>query len=207
MNARPPPALILAGGRSSRMGSDKLLLPFGNNTLLSYIADRLEPQASSVAVNTATPLSLPPHVRQVPDTLPDQPGPLAGVLAGLQDLFDHQPQETHLLTVPSDAPFFPADLAARLRAAASARDMIAVASSGGRIHSVFGLWPVSIADDLAEWLSVPGNRRLSEFLARHPTVAIDWPAIETAIGPLDPFMNLNTPADMDAARRFLQVLP
>ncbi len=207
MTASPPPALILAGGRSSRMGTDKLLLPFGNKTLLSHIAERLAPQVSSVAVNAAASLPLPPDFRQVPDTLPNQPGPLAGVLAGLQDLADHQARATHLLTVPSDAPFFPTNVAARLQAAASAGDMIAVASSGGRIHTVFGLWPVSIAQDLAHWLSLPNNRRLSDFLARHPSVAVDWPLIETEIGSLDPFMNLNTPADMDAARRFLQALP
>lgn len=207
MTVDPPPALILAGGRSSRMGTDKLLLPFGSGTLLSHIADRLGPQTFSVSVNAAASLSLPPDFRLVPDTLPNQPGPLAGVLAGLQDLSHHQPRATHLLTVPSDAPFFPADVAARLRAAASAPDMIAVASSAGRIHPVFGLWPVSIAEDLAHWLSLPNNRRLSDFLARHPSVAVDWPLIETEIGPLDPFMNLNTPADLDAARRFLQVLP
>ncbi|MCJ8518134.1 molybdenum cofactor guanylyltransferase [Rhizobium tarimense] len=188
------------------MGSDKLLLPFGSGTLLSHIAQRLAPQVSEVAVNAPSSMPLPPAFRRVPDTLPGQPGPLGGVLAGLHDIAARQPGTSHLLTVPSDAPFFPDDLAARLQAAASAPDIIAVASSEGRTHPVFGLWPVSAADDLETWLTEPDNRRLSAFLARHPTVAVHWQSVETPVGPLDPFINLNTPDNLEAARRYLEAM-
>lgn len=207
MNIHRLPALILAGGRSSRMGSDKLLLPFGERTLLAHIAERLGPQVAEISVNAAASLPLPAGFRRLSDTLPGQPGPLAGVLAGLRDVARRLPSATHLLTVPSDAPFFPLDLVARLQTAASGPDMIAVASSDGRTHPVFGLWPVTAADDLEAWLADPENRRLSAFLARHPAVAVHWPSRETALGELDPFMNLNTPAELEAARRFLKVLP
>jgi molybdopterin-guanine dinucleotide biosynthesis protein A len=188
------------------MGSDKLLLPFGNGTLLSHIAQRLAPQVSEVAVNAPTSMRLPSAFRRVPDTMTSQPGPLGGVLAGLRDLQSRQPEVSHLLTVPSDAPFFPDDLAARLQAAASAPEMVAVASSEGRTHPVFGLWPVSAADDLESWLADPQNRRLSAFLARHPTIAVHWENIDTPVGPLDPFMNLNTPADLEAAKQYLKAM-
>lgn len=207
MNSNRPPALILAGGKSSRMGSDKLLLPFGKGTLLAHIAERLAPQVSEISVNAAASLPLPAGFRRLSDTLPGQPGPLAGVLAGLRDIARRLPSATHLLTVPSDAPFFPLNLVARLQTAVSGLDMIAVASSNGRAHPVFGLWPVTAADDLEAWLAIPENRRLSAFLARHPAVAVHWPFMETAVGDLDPFMNLNTPAELEAARRFLKVLP
>ncbi|MCF6368409.1 molybdenum cofactor guanylyltransferase [Rhizobium sp. TRM95001] len=188
------------------MGTDKLLLPFGRGTLLSHIAQRLAPQVSEVAVNAPSSMPLPPSFRRVPDTLRGQPGPLGGVLAGLRDLAFRQPEASHLLTVPSDAPFFPDDLAARLQAAASVPDMIAIASSEGRTHPVFGLWPIPAADDLESWLAEPENRRLSAFLARHPSVAVHWESVETPIGRLDPFMNLNTPADLESARRYLEAM-
>jgi molybdopterin-guanine dinucleotide biosynthesis protein A len=188
------------------MGSDKLLLPFGDGTLLSHIAQRLAPQVSEVAVNAPSSMPLPPSFRRVPDTLPGQPGPLGGVLAGLRDLASRHPGTSHLLTVPSDAPFFPEDLAARLQAAVSAPEMIVIASSDGRTHPVFGLWPVSAVDDLETWLAEPDNRRLSAFLARHPSVAVHWDSVETPLGRLDPFMNLNTPADLEAARRYLKAM-
>ena len=207
MSPLPPPGIILAGGRSSRMGSDKLLLPFGSGTLLSHIAGRLAPQVSGIAVNAPPSLPLPETFRRVPDTLPERPGPLAGVLAGLRDLAGRQPEETHLLTVPSDAPFFPADLALRLQAALPDPDCIAIAISAGRLHPVFGLWPVALADELEAWLGNPANRRMIDFVERHRTVTVEWLPASTPLGTVDPFMNLNTPADLAEARRLLEVVP
>jgi molybdopterin-guanine dinucleotide biosynthesis protein A len=202
-----PPALILAGGKSSRMGSDKLLLPFGGDTLLAHILARLVPQVSTITLNAGPGLSPAHGIRVVPDTLPGQPGPLAGVLAGLRDLAERQTGDTHLLTVPSDVPFFPTDLVARLQEPAPDTNGITIAASDGRTHPVFGLWPVALADDLEDCLRDPQNRRMSAFIARHPTVAVPWNLLETPVGLLDPFMNVNTPADLDEARRFLEVAP
>ena len=202
-----PPALILAGGRSSRMGTNKASLPFGSRTLLTRVLERLESQASEVAVNAPASLQLPPGVRRVPDTLPDQPGPLAGVLAGIRDAAGRGSAATHLLTVPSDAPFFPSNLTRRLMSATADPDAVAIASSAQRSHPVFGLWPLSLANDLEDWLADGRNRRMFSFLERHRVVTVEWELISTDLGPLDPFMNLNTPADLEAARRFLEIAP
>lgn len=189
------------------MGSDKLLLPFGKGTLLAHILARLAPQVSNIALNASPDLTPAHDMRLVPDTVPGQPGPLAGVLAGLRDLAERATGETHLLTVPSDVPFFPSDLVARLQEPALDPKGITIAASDGRTHPVFGLWPVALADDLEDWIREPQNRRMSAFLARHPTVAVPWDLVETPVGMLDPFMNVNTPADIDEARRFLEVDP
>lgn len=200
-----PPALILAGGRSLRMGAAKAWLPFGSGTLLSHILQRLEPQVSDIALNVSPGVPVPAGIRTISDTLAGQPGPLAGVLAGLRDLGARDARASHLLTVPSDAPFLPLDLSERLTAAC-APDTIVVAASLDRAHYVFGLWPISIAEDLEDWLSDADHRRLSDFTARHRSVTVAWPATQTIVGTLDPFMNLNTPADLEEARRFLEVL-
>jgi molybdopterin-guanine dinucleotide biosynthesis protein A len=201
-----PPALVLAGGKSLRMGAAKAWLPFGSGTLLSHILQRLEPQVSEISLNVSAGVPVPEGLRTVSDTLPGQPGPLAGVLAGLRDLAVRGAGFSHLLTVPSDAPFLPADLAQRL-AAACEDDGVAIAASLERTHPVFALWPLGLADDLEEWLSDPEHRRLSDFLARHRVARVDWPAEQTEMGLLDPFMNVNTPAELEEARRFLEVMP
>lgn len=201
-----PPALVLAGGKSLRMGAAKAWLPFGSGTLLSHILLRLEPQVCEIALNVSVGVPVPEGLRTVADTLPGQPGPLAGVLAGLRDIAERGAEFSHLLTVPSDAPFLPPDLAQRLTADCE-DDSIVVAASLERTHPVFALWPLSLADDLQEWLSDPEHRRLSNFLARHRTVTVEWQAEQTEIGPLDPFMNVNTPAELEEARRLLEVMP
>lgn len=206
MSTRPLHALILAGGLSRRMGRDKATVLLGQKTMIARVAERLSPQVASLAVNAIQPpdpeLSLP----LVPDTIAGHAGPLAGILAGLKRTRTEYPAASHLLTVPADTPFLPADLADRLHAALGGTEEIALAASAGRSHPVVALWPLSIAADLEAWLADPANRRLQSFIARHAATVVDFPPIETAAGPLDPFFNVNTPDDLVAAERFLEAL-
>ncbi len=204
MDAPRPPALILAGGLSRRMGRDKRLAELGNRPLLVHVLERLRPQVGSLAINAPQPLAIDPGLPLVPDTLPDHPGPLAGVLAGLRHAAATRPDGSHLLTVPADTPFLPHDLVARLAAAADDPAAIVVAASQGQAHPVVALWPLSLADDLETWLGDPVNRRLQAFIAQHPNRAVAFASMSTAIGDLDPFFNVNTPDDLATAERFLK---
>src|SRR6478752_10148003 len=109
------PALILAGGRSSRMGGgDKCLMPLSGRPMLTHVLDRITPQASSILINSN---SDPAQFRAFglgvrADAVPGRPGPLAGVLTGL--LWAREMSATHLLTVPCDTPFLPYDLVEQL---------------------------------------------------------------------------------------------
>ncbi|MFB9952626.1 molybdenum cofactor guanylyltransferase MobA [Rhizobium puerariae] len=201
-----PPGLILAGGRSSRMGAIKAFLDIGGVTILSHIVRRLAPQVSAITLNAPEDFPNPLGFGLLPDRIGNHIGPLAGVLSGLRDIEARGAAATHLLTVPSDSPFVPADLAERLRAATDNPDAVVIAASDGRSHPVFGLWPVSVADDLEAWLGDPDNRRIKAFLRRHPMVTVEFPLIDTARGPLDPFFNINTPEDLEEARNFAKEL-
>ena len=122
--------LILAGGRSSRMGggTPKALIELGGATLLARVAAALSPQVVELAVNPPPGvdffgLDLP----VVRDGTPTFEGPLAGVLAGLVHASALSPGPTHLLTTPVDLPFLPRDLADRLAAGLIDADTIAFA--------------------------------------------------------------------------------
>jgi molybdopterin-guanine dinucleotide biosynthesis protein A len=197
-----PPGLILAGGKSSRMGTDKAFLEIGGDTILAHVVRRLGPQVCEITLNAPAGFPNPLGLRQLSDRITGQIGPLAGVLAGLRDILARGLRSTHLLTVPSDSPFVPADLVRRLEPEAGDPSAIVITASDGRNHPVFGLWPVSIADDLETWLSDPDNRRIKAFFERHRMVTVEFPMIETPHGLLDPFFNINTPEDLQEARRF-----
>ncbi|WP_117191271.1 molybdenum cofactor guanylyltransferase MobA [Rhizobium terrae] len=197
-----PPGLVLCGGRSSRMGEDKAFVRIGGDTILGHIVRRLAPQVCGITLNAPADFPNPLGLPLLPDKLPGQIGPLAGVLSGLRHLQARGTAETHLLTVPSDSPFLPADLAERLRAETGEPDTIVITASDGRNHPVFGLWPLSIADDLETWLSGPDNRRIKAFLQRHRLATVEFPMVETPQGLLDPFFNINTPEELAEARRF-----
>lgn len=191
----PVCGVILAGGRSSRMGGgDKTLLDAGGQTLLARCVARLAPQAGPLALNAnGDPARFAacglPVIADPPDAA--DAGPLAGVLAGLTWLHERAPGCRWLLTVAGDTPLFPADLAVRLLAGATEQGArLAVAASGGRTHPVFGLWPADLLDELRHAVTVEGVRRVFALLDRYPVATVEWPVI-----PHDPFFNVNTPAD------------
>lgn len=192
----PLAGIILAGGRSSRMdGRDKALLALGGATLAARAAHRLAPQVGRLALSAngdAARFGLV-GIDVVADADDSRAGPLAGILAGLRWAAALSPRPDAVVSVAVDTPFFPEDLAQRL-AAAAAPDTIAVATSAGIRHPTFALWPSGIADALAAYLA-GGGRKAGVFIGAQPHVAVDFPITDG----LDPFFNVNTPADFAEA--------
>lgn len=198
-----PPAVILAGGLSRRMGHDKAQVALQGTPLALRVVERLKPQVSTVYLNASEDHPLATHLPLIPDTRPDKPGPLAGVLAGLKHLAERPEPPTHLLTSPCDTPFLPTDLAELLVSKAET-DTIVLAGSGGRTHPITALWPLSLAYDLEAWLSDPAHRRVFDFVARHQAKTVDFAPFQGPLGSVDPFFNVNTPEDLDTARAILE---
>lgn len=196
--------VILAGGRSTRMGGgDKGLLRLGDVTLLGHVHARLAPQCAELAINANgdparfSDFGLP----VLADTLPDYLGPLAGVLAGLE--WAAEEGADAIVTAAADTPFLPRDLVARLSDAAAQKKVpIALAASPDeagslRHHPTFGLWPVGLREDLHAELS-GGLRKIMLWAERHGTATALF-----ASAPFDPFFNVNTPQDMVRANAIL----
>ena len=188
--------VILAGGSARRMGGgDKCLLPVGGRPILARIAGRLAPQCGRLLLNANGDARRFADfgLEVVPDTAPGSAGPLAGLLAAFDRVAAAYPQASDIVTVPGDTPFIPADLVARLREArAGGGARIACAASGGRTHPTAALWPVAIREPL-RLAFAEGERRIGRFAAAQGLVEVEWPS------PPDPFLNVNTPADLAAA--------
>lgn len=191
--------VILAGGLARRMGGgDKALRSIGGRTVLARLIERMALQVSGLVLNANADAArfaeygLP----VVPDSLPDHPGPLAGVLAGLDWALAHAPDARWIVTAPGDAPFLPTDLVARLHAERGGA-MFVCAASGGRTHPVVALWPLSVRDELHAAIS-GGQRKIDAFTRTERTVVVEWP-----VGTLDPFFNVNTPDDLFRAERLI----
>jgi molybdopterin-guanine dinucleotide biosynthesis protein A len=130
-------------------------------------------------------------------------GPLAGLLAGLDWAAALSPPVHWLATVPGDAPFLPVDLVERLMAAvADERTDMACASSGGRRHHVIALWPVAMREPLRRALVEEGIRKVEHWIDRHRAVVVDF-----SDAPRDPFFNVNSRDDLQAAERMLAARP
>lgn len=196
--------IILAGGLSRRMGGgDKTLYRIGERSMLERIIERLRPQVTELAINAnGDPARLREHgLEIVADPIEGHPGPLAGILAGLQWAAD-RPGLTHIVTVPCDTPFFPVDLAARLFAAnQGSESRIVLAASTHGLHPVVGLWPIALAGALESHVEA-GNAKVTGFVDLHEHHAVEFPPIAWSGGWLDPFFNVNRPEDLELARRF-----
>jgi molybdopterin-guanine dinucleotide biosynthesis protein A len=187
-------ALVLAGGASRRMGvGDKPLLALGDTTMLARILAVVQPDAVATAISANgdparfAALGLP----VLPDAGFAGQGPLAGVLAGLD--WAAGLGADCLLTVPGDTPFIPPGLAGALSPAP------ACAASNGRTHHLIALWPVACRDALRAMLSEQGSRAVARFTDRIGMRVVDFPA-----QPCDPFVNINTPEELEAAQALVR---
>jgi molybdenum cofactor guanylyltransferase len=196
------PVVILAGGLATRMGGgDKGLRRVAGVRLIDRVIARLAPQCGALALNANgdparfADLGLP----VLPDSLSGHPGPLAGVLAGM-DWAAGLGAEA-IVTAAADTPFFPVDLVARLQEGAGPSGLCLAASvdPSGKVYRqpTFGLWPTALRQDLREALE-GGLRKIVLWTDSHGAGQAVFDAV-----PFDPFFNINTPEDIIEAERLL----
>lgn len=197
----PTFGLVLAGGLARRMGGgDKALIKIGRSTILDRVLATLSGQCVDIVINAnGDPARFADTgCVMVPDSLPDFPGPLAGILAGLDWLAAQDNGIEWLLSAPGDCPFLPDDLVERLHEARrrmGAGVPLACARSGEWRHPVVGLWPLALRADLRKAVTEEGVRGVEVFTARHGIAIADWPD-----QPVDPFFNVNTSDDVAKAQ-------
>lgn len=187
--------LILAGGRGSRMGgTDKGLQTLRGAPMVMHTMMRLGPQTGEMMINANRNLAAYESfgVPVVVDSVPDFAGPLAGMLAGLE-----QCQTRWMVTAPCDSPFLPTDLVARLAQAieeegAEMAMPVTVDASGQRqTQPVFLLMPHTALDSLMAYLN-GGGRKIDAWAAQHRLAEVEFADPE-------PFANINT---LDELRGF-----
>jgi molybdopterin-guanine dinucleotide biosynthesis protein A len=195
--SRDVAGVILAGGRSRRMGTDKTRLHIGEQLMLERVVDRLQAQVRwlVLSVNDESKPAHPSGLPIVRDAGTQFGGPLFGILSGLK--WARQNTDARwVVSAPADAPFLPGSLISRLRMESSPDGQITVARSLGRLHPTIALWPVSLADALESWVAGSSQHAVRAWLeTRH------WSAVDFACdGGIDPFFNVNTPEDLAVAR-------
>jgi molybdenum cofactor guanylyltransferase len=187
MNATERTGLILAGGRGTRLGGrDKGLVMLNDQPLVAHMQASLAPQVTSILISAnRNAVAYSAFGTVIADPLPDFPGPLAGLLAGLNHC-----TTDWLLAVPCDALGLPLDLADQLMRAAQAADT-------GAAYAVIGedaLYPCcllhrELRPSLDDWMAGP------ERAVRHWLGAVGATAAPVRGWRADLF-NLNTAADL-----------
>lgn len=186
-----PTGVILAGGQSRRFGGeDKGLQLLGGRPLVEYVMVRLAPQVGRLVISANRHLETYAAlgVEVMPDSLPDAPGPLAGILAVLS-----RSETSWLVTTPCDNPFLPRDLARRLLdTQRRTRAKLCVAHDGNRLQPLYALVSRNSIPSLTDYLE-SGQRRVEAWFRQEGAGIADFSDCP------DDFINLNTPEDLARA--------
>lgn len=181
--------VVLAGGKATRMGGkDKGLLELNGQPLWQHVAGKLARQVDTVVISANRNLAVyqASGYPVIQDSLPGFPGPLAGMLAVMQ-----QVNSEWFLFCPCDTPTIPKDLATRLRAGLNDAPAVWV-FDGERDHPAIALMHRQLIPFLTDYLA-SGERRVMVALRQAGGKAVDCSDIQSA------FINVNTPEDL--ARR------
>jgi len=198
--------LVLAGGRSRRMGQDKALISFdGEACLFSYVLHRFECQLDDIVISTASdhPIFSESGHDLVRDIAPFAGlGPLSGLYAALDHCQHLEPRHYDaIITIAVDTPFFPQNYVARLCRLARGRPHLAlIAATHNKQHPTFALWPCHLLPDLKRHLA-SGERSILSFAAKVGAETVLFPSSGG-----DPFFNINTRQELELARQHLAML-
>jgi molybdopterin-guanine dinucleotide biosynthesis protein A len=162
---------VLAGGRSSRFGSDKALARYQGMPLIEHAVAGLAPQSDMVVIVGRTNAGM--------TSVPDWPQPDQGPLGGLAGAFDYAARNgfTLVLTCGVDSVGVPADL----------RALLDPAPAYAESQPVLGLWPAEAVGALKELLLGTGKHSMlafAETIGARPVKLPSEPA------------NINTPDDL-----------
>lgn len=180
-------AIVLAGGRSRRMGADKSMLPIAGRPMIEHIYRQLRGTFARVLIsaNDAEKFSFL-GLDVIADRVPDQ-GPLMAVASALEA----SDREFNLI-VGCDVPRIELSVVRRMLAEAGAADAVIPVTEDGRHQPLFAVYRRSVRRCMEEALA-SGARRLSDVYdhCRVRFIKLDdagW------------FANLNTMADYERFR-------
>jgi molybdopterin-guanine dinucleotide biosynthesis protein A len=191
--AVPSAGIVLAGGRSARMGAQKAWLEWEGSTLLRNRTDTLATVTDLVVVVRAVGQELPclpPEVMIVDDAHPDR-GPLQGLASGLRAL----DLDSVAFVCAVDTPLLGASFAAAVLASLSPAAAAAVPRVDGRPQPLAGAYRAGIAETI-EGLLASGRRSMRDLL---DALEVRW--LDDLPGAADALRNVNTPAELEAARQ------
>ncbi len=200
--------IVLAGGRSERMGTDKASLEWRGEPLLAHVVRALTTALASpgdsllqgrvvavVAAGQQLP-RLPIDVERIEDTIPGR-GPLQGLRDGLAALVG--PVDAAFVAT-ADAPLLRPELVRAVLDRLAADVDAVVPSLGGRPQPLTAAYRTTLVEVVDELLEV-GERRVHALLGVCQMTTADAESLRVVDPDLDSFVNVNSPADLTALGR------
>ena len=193
---------ILAGGQSRRMGKDKLFLELNNKKLIEYTIDKVKKYLKNVIIitNQKNEFFLKKNLITVEDCIKGQLGPLVGILTAMKWAKENLKECSWIATFPCDTPFFPETIIQKFIEKSKEKDsLLLCASSHGRKHNIFGLWSIELYEKLRDDLINNKIRKVQDWIKKNKITNVEFNFNE-----YDPFFNINTLDDLEAAKKIIK---
>jgi len=190
---------ILAGGKSKRMGKDKLFLNLNSKTLIEYTVDKVKKYFPELIIitNKKNDYFAKNNLITVSDCIEGQLGPLAGILTAMKWAKENSPKCSWIASFPCDTPFFPESIILKfIEESKKKESLILCASSHGRKHNIFGLWSLELYDKLYNDLVNNKVRKVQDWTKEN-----NIKNLEFQFKDYDPFFNINTTEDLEFAKK------
>ena len=200
MNENNIIGVILAGGKSSRFGSDKSLIKLGNKTLIEHALSKIEKDFNEILIvsNQHEFQILKKNIFVINDYIDGQLGPLVGILSAMKWVKQNKRNYKWIASFPCDTPFFDTKIISELKKASkNSSKKLFFLKSGEKRHNIFGLWSIELINILEK--DIKNNYRKVEFWADK----IGFENIIINVDKFDSFLNINTKEDFEKAKKNL----
>ena len=190
---------ILAGGKSKRMGKDKLFLEINNKKLIEHTIDKVKKYLKEVIIitNQDNEFFSKNNLITVKDCIEGQLGPLVGILTAMKWAKENLTKCSWIATFPCDTPFFPESIIESfIKESEKKESLILCASSHGRKHNIFGLWSLDLYDKLKDDLMNKKVRKVQDWTEKNKIKNLEFEFKD-----YDPFFNINTKEDLEFAKK------
>ena len=189
--------VILAGGKSSRFGSNKSLSNLSNSKLIEHVINKINKYFSEILIvsNDSKLILDDPNIKIIKDCKEGYLGPLVGVLSAMK--YANQSNKYNwLITFPCDTPFFDQTIIEKMiQKTSSKKEKIFLIKEKEQRHNIFGAWSTSLEKILEQDLN--NNFRKVDLWADK----IGCSYIEKDIKKENEFLNINTKEDLELANR------
>ena len=190
---------ILAGGKSKRMGKDKLFLKLNNITLIEHTIYKVKKYLKNLVIITdqENEFFIKNNLTVIKDCIEGQLGPLVGILTAMKWAKENFPNCSWVASFPCDTPFFPEAVISKfIEESKKKESLILCASSHGRKHNIFGLWSLDLYDKLYNDLVNNKVRKVQDWTKEN-----NIKNLEFQFNDYDPFFNINTIEDLEFAKK------
>ena len=193
-------AVVLAGGKSQRFGSDKSQVKLGNKMLIDYILTEIIDLYREILIVTNEPIKyLNSNKISITSDIKKGLGPLGGVFTAMKWAKDNKKNYEWISTFPTDTPFFKKEHLNKFYKEINLEksDLFFMKSKNTR-HNIFGLWSIELFQRLELALD-KGDRKVEHWANEIGVKTIDFEHENNK----DPFFNINTEKELETAKKIL----